>query len=222
MHSSYKLTLDMFDVWIEGQPAAFYDLMPGFSAQDRLGIVARTPLDALWASGLIMATITAFYDEQRRLSAKFFIYPDYFVIHAGCAPGDYGMLDIWPDHKVFSVEDTPEAILRAVNDRAITRLALPVREPRLLDVERQTRNSALARLRSAFLYGPAMVVDHADVWIEGNAIVEGYVDQAIHATLSLTDAERAVVREQRAEARASRRMRERLRRLTPEEALRYL
>lgn len=222
MHSSTELSLDMFQVRIAGQEAAFRDLIPNFSARDRLGVVARAPLDAIWASSLILAAVTAFYDEQRRLSADFFIYPDYFIFHPNCSPGQYAMFDVWPDHKVVSVEDTPEAILRAVNDRGVTILVLPDREARSVKVQRQTCSSALSRLHTALLYCPAEAMPEADVTIGGNAVVEGYVDHAINKTEDITATQRDLVCAQRQRARAVGRVVEAYRRISPDLVLQYL
>lgn len=101
------------------------DLFPGFDARDRLGVVVHHPGGALGASVLVLATITAFYDLQRSRGDDCFVYPDYFVFHVGQQHGNHSMLDIWPDHKEVVVAGEPEAVLRAIDDRAITRLLVP-------------------------------------------------------------------------------------------------
>ncbi len=123
MHSSKELTSEMFAFSMAGRRASFGELFPGFDQRDRLGIVSRSAGGALGASALIMATITAFYDLERARAETFFRYPDYFLFHVGAAVGPYGMLDIWPDHKEVGVPaGDPEALLCAINDRAITHL----------------------------------------------------------------------------------------------------
>ena len=59
-------------------------------------------------------------DRQRARGGAFFIYPDYFLFHVGGPLGDHSMLDIWPSHKEVVVPDQAEALLQAINDRAIT------------------------------------------------------------------------------------------------------
>ena len=99
------------------------DLFEGFGEHDRLGVVIGRPGGALGASALITAAITAFYDLQRARGPDFFIYPDYYLFHVGKPFGDHSRLDIWPAHKEVVVAADPREVLRAVNDRAITRLA---------------------------------------------------------------------------------------------------
>src|ERR1043166_6843833 len=153
MHSSNELTTDNFLIEADGKRvASIADVFPQFNAQDRLGIVVRDSLDGIWTSNLIMATVTSFYDIQRGAGSEFFIYPDYFVFHAGCPPGDYGMLDIWPNHKSVPVDDNAEAILRAINDRAVNILVVPSSMRREGKIEKQTRSSALGRIKAALLY----------------------------------------------------------------------
>ena len=125
MHSSRELTSAMFAYTVAGRPAAFADVFPGFDGRDRLGVVVRTPGGALGASVLVLAAVTACYDLERARSADFFRYPDYYLFHVGQPVGPYAMLDIWPDHKEVAVPaGDPEALLRAINDRAVTRLLI--------------------------------------------------------------------------------------------------
>ena len=147
MHSARDLTTDMFSLTVDGQAATLDDIFPGFQAQDRLGVVVRRPGGALGASALVMAAITGFYDIQRASGRDFFIYPDYFLFHVGERHGDYNMLDIWPDHKEVVIQDDPELILRAVNDRGITRLLVEDGAPGFAGAKRHTRESAESRIR---------------------------------------------------------------------------
>jgi len=206
MHSSTELTSSMFDIQSDGRRvASFADLCPGFTAQDRLGIIIRQPLDAIWNSALILAAVTAFYDEQRKAVSDFFIYPDYFIFHAGCPVAEYSMFDIWPQHKCISVEDNPETLLQAVNDRAISILVLNAdesheRESRESSLQRHTRNAALNRIRHAFLCSRHKRTRNADVRIKGNEIVEKYVEQVIDQTVNITQPERDAARHERRQA----------------------
>src|ERR1700759_3352939 len=126
--------------------------MPGFEDRDRLGIVVRRPCGAVGASALVMAAVTAFYDVQRERSADFFIYPDYFVFHVGRKLGSHNRLDIWPPHKEVVVADEPEELLRAINDRGVTRLLVEDGAPGDGGIARETLASAHARLRTAIAY----------------------------------------------------------------------
>ena len=170
MHSTRELTSASFTVELDGQQVTIPELFLGFDARDRLGIVVHHPGGALGASVLILATITAFYDMQRARGDDFFIYPDYFIFHVGQQHGNHSMLDIWPDHKEVVVANEPEAVLRAINDRAITRLLVPDGRPGNPSFGRATLASGW--LRSALAYAPNGRAQDADVTAAGNAVTE--------------------------------------------------
>lgn len=193
--------------------ASFAELVPGFSAQERLGIIVREPLQAIWASGLILSAVTAFYDLQRKSGTDFFIYPDYFIFGIDCVPGEYAMLDIWPGHKRITVAPSAEACVRAINDRGVTVLLLPEHPTREPELERQTRSSALNRLKC----GLVQCAD-GDIQVTCPPVVEGYVETVIRQTAGLTDAER----DNWCHRRQIASKREHYRRVTPASALTYL
>ena len=87
-----------------------------------------------------------------------------------------------------------EDVLRAVNDRAITRLVVPAGAPRDGALERQTRTSALDRLRSAIAYDPRGRVEGGDLAITADRVVESYVEVVLFAGSPWVDeeAERAM------------------------------
>lgn len=221
MHSSKELASEMFAFSIGGRPGSLAGVFPGFDGRDRLGIVARSPGGALGASALIMATITAFYDLERARSQTFFRYPDYFVFHVGTAVGSYAMLDIYPDHKEVAVPaGDPEALLRAINDRAITRLLIEEASPGTPDFGRATRASV--GLRDALAYAPDGRGRDADVTVRGNAAVERYVEAVIAGMSPLAEEARARLRAARAAILDGAGAVERYRRLAPDEALALL
>jgi hypothetical protein len=175
MHSSTELNSRSFEVRVGDAPASIDDLLPGFDERDRLGVVVRQPLGAVGASTLLLAAVTAFYDIQRAKSKEFFIYPDNFTFHVGRRHGDHSMLEVWPGHKEVVVTDDAEELLRAINDRAVTRLLVPDGEPTKVRFDRETLASAENRIVSAFVYSPAGRVAGADVTIAGNEVSESYV-----------------------------------------------
>src|SRR5918996_326819 len=179
MHSSRELTSSSFEISVDGAPARLEDLFEGFGEHDRLGVVVRHPFGAVGASGLITATVTAFYDIQRSRGPGFFIYPDYFLFHVGGPLGDHGMLDVWPRHKEVVVPEEPERILEAINDRAITRLVVEDGEPGEPAFEREALASARARIVTCLAYSPAGRVENPDVRIAANGVTEGYVEQIL-------------------------------------------
>jgi hypothetical protein len=176
MHSAQELESSSFRVVVDGEETRIVDLFEGFGDQDRLGVVLSRPCGAVGASALITATITAFYDLQRARGDGFFIYPDYFLFHVGRPLGDHARLDIWPRRKEVVVPDDPQAILEAVNDRAITRLVVEDGEARDPELEPEALASARARIRSCLAYSQSGRVRDADVRIESNPVTEGYVE----------------------------------------------
>jgi hypothetical protein len=124
MHSSYELRSDSFAVEIEGRAASLSDLFPGFGEQDRLGVVVRAPCGASGRVRSSAPTVTAFYDFQRARGPDFFVYPEYYLLHAGGPHGDHALLDVFPRRKEPVVADEPKALLEALNERAITRLVV--------------------------------------------------------------------------------------------------
>jgi len=180
VHSTRELSSESFAVSVAGRPASLDAVLPGFSDRDRLGIVVRRPLGLAGASLLVLAAVTGFYDVQRSRGRPFFIYPDYFVFHAGRSYGDHRRLEIWPPHKEVVVEPDAESLLEAVNDRGITRLAVedgaPAEEPEL---RRETLASARSRIATCLAYAPDGRTRAGDVAIAGNDVTERYVGQML-------------------------------------------
>ncbi|MGN6166909.1 MAG: hypothetical protein ACTHQQ_01885 [Solirubrobacteraceae bacterium] len=179
MHTATELASSDFAIEIAGRPGRLQDLFGGFTDRDRLGVIVRQPCGATGASALILAAVTAFYDIQRERhgSDGFFIYPDYFLFHVGERWGDHGMLDIWPSHKEVVVDkENAEELLRAVNDRAVTRLLVEDRPRREPVFERESLASAGDRIVSALAYSADGRLAEPDVTVTGNRVTESYVD----------------------------------------------
>jgi hypothetical protein len=176
MHSSRELRSSSFEVRVDGRPARLQDVFAGFGEQDRLGVVMGRPCGAVGASALITATITAFYDFHRARGPEFFVYPDYYLFHVGRPLGDHARLDVWPRRKEVVVGDEPQAILEAIDDRAITRLVVEDGEPAEVPLDDEVVASARGRIRTCLAYSPAGRVADADVEIAGNPVTEGYVE----------------------------------------------
>lgn len=175
MHSARELRSSLFEIALDGRPARLEDLFPGFGEQDRLGLVMSRPCGAVGASALITATITAFYDLQRARGPDFFVYPDYYLFHVGRPLGDHARLDIWPRRKEVVVPADAEAILEAVNDRAITRLVVEEDAASASVPAGEALASGRARIRSCLAYSASGRVREADVRIASNPVSEGYV-----------------------------------------------
>jgi hypothetical protein len=197
MHSSHELRSSSFEIRVDGRPARLEDLFEGFGEHDRLGVVMSRPCGAVGASALITATITAFYDVQRSRGPDFFIYPDYFLFHVGRPLGDHGQLDVWPRHKEVVVPEDPEQILEAINDRAVTRLAVEDGEPATTasgsGFEREALASARARIVTCLLYSPTGRVADGDVRIAANEVTEGYVEHVLASEPGMIRARRELL-----------------------------
>ena len=190
MHSSRELRSSSFHIAIDGAPATIRDLLPGFEDRDRLGIVVRRPCGVVGASALLMTAVTAFYDAQRERSADFFIYPDYFVFHVGRRLGSHNRLDIWPPHKEVVVADEPEEVLRAINDRGVTRLVVEDGAPGDGSFARETMASARARILTAVAYAANGRTRAADVSIASNDVTETYVSGVLEQSRDVASGER--------------------------------
>src|SRR3954464_13490841 len=164
--------------------------MPGFSAADRVGVVVRRPCGVVGASALLMCAVTAFYDVQRARGKDFFIYPDYFVFHVGRKLGSHNRLDIWPPHKEVVVTDDPEELLRAINDRAVTRLVVEDGAPGEGAFAPETLASARERIVTAVAYGANGRAPDADVAVSSNGVAESYVDGVLEQSRDVPAGER--------------------------------
>ena len=176
MHSSRELRSSSFEVRVDGRPGGIRDLFEGFGEQDRLGLVMSSPCGAVGASTLIAATITAFYDFHRARGEEFFVYPDYYLFHVGRPLGDHARLDVWPRRKEVVVREEPQAILEAIDDRAISRLVVEDGGPADGGLDDEVVASARGRIRTCLAYSPAGRVADADVEIAANPVTEGYVE----------------------------------------------
>jgi hypothetical protein len=171
-----------FRIEIDGAPAAVDDLFPGFDEHERLGIVITSDHGARGAAALILATVTAFYDRLRAAGEPFFAYADYFAFHVGDRHGDLGMIDVWPDHKEVVVPADAEAVLEAVNDRAVTLLLVPDGRPAAPSLARETLAGAQRRIAGALAYAPNGAVRGADVTVSGGGASATFVEQMLEAS----------------------------------------
>lgn len=164
MHTGRQLDEAQFRVRIGGAPSSRAELLPGWHEHDRLGVVVHETLGTVGASLLLQLAITAYYDARRsRRQGR--LYPEMYLFHVGERHGDHGLYDVFPPRKEVLVPDDPAVILEAINDRAITRLAVvdgpvePVRH------HAKEPDAALERIVSAFAYAPGGRATAADVEI---------------------------------------------------------
>ena len=177
MHTATELHQSAFAVRIDGRPATRDDLFPGWDARDRLGVVITEPFGAIGATHLVQLAITAFYDvrPERRHGTpdgvegeqRSAVYPDFYFFHVGGRWGDHTMLDVWPVRKEVFLPAHPRLVLDAINDRGITRLAVP--DLPSVAVEHEFKEPAAARdtIRDVFVYSPTGRVGRPEIELTG-------------------------------------------------------
>ncbi|MCM3569034.1 hypothetical protein [Neobacillus mesonae] len=173
-----------------------------------------------------MAAITRFYDFYRpdlgNEPDRLRIYPDYFIFHVGKRHMNLYWMDIWPLHKEVVVEDDPERILEAINDRAITRLIVEDGEAAPANFLRETFSSAHHRIVSALAYSPFGRAAHGDIMIASCSKVEEYVQSTIELTEDLSDIEKREMAWRRHSLMQNNRVIESYRRLDVSDAIQRL
>lgn len=227
MHTMETLIYEDFNIEINGHVAQLEDILPGFNENDRIGIVVREPGGGMGASGLIMAAVTRFYDFHRQRlrdeSNKPRIYPEFFIFHVGKRHMNHSWMDIWPPHKEVVVEDDPEQILEAINDRGITRLLVEDIKPLTACVFlKETTYSAEHRIVNALAYSPSGRVKNADVNIMSCLAAEGYVLDSLNLSEELIEEVKEQLRQGRKPLFVNGRVKETYRRIEVGDALHML
>ena len=164
MHSSTLRGTD-FTLTLGGASVSHAEFFAGFRRTRRLGLLCPAPLDGLGAAALVLAHVTAFYDDYRAAGGEFFAYPDFFAFQRAPGTANYSMLDIWPNRKNVSIGPGPGDAADALTDRGVDVLLVPegpVRAPELQPVQ----EAALRRLvRDCYLYGPGGAVGDPDLTV---------------------------------------------------------
>lgn len=201
MHTTELMRSEDFSISVNGQKSSIDDIFKDFNKQDRLGIVVSKAGGLAGTSALLMAAITRFYDFHRRNSGnkevQSRIYPDFFVFHIGQLHLNTFFLDIWPPHKNVFVEDDPEQILEAINDRGITRLIVEDIDPVEGVFLKETLNSAKLRLKTALAYSPSGRTNKGNIKVESCKAAEEMLISSLNRTESLSDSKRNKIIKQR-------------------------
>lgn len=166
MHTLDELDAAEFSYVSNGRNVPRAEVMPAMEIDDRLGVVMGHGTDGIGAATFILSCVIDFYDTLREQKGEFSEYPDFYTFQATTDPADYRMFDIYPEHKNVVTEPDAEAILRAVNDRAVDILLVPDQFPTATDIEDVTRRSAERGIESCFLYSPAGKLEGPDFVIE--------------------------------------------------------
>nr|WP_296773430.1 hypothetical protein [Rhodococcus sp. (in: high G+C Gram-positive bacteria)] len=190
MHTAKQLKKELFESRINGETTA---LLPDWGPLDRFGIVVHEPFGAIGASFLLQAAIAEWYAVRPdRLDQTDQIYPDFFLFHAGGPHGDHTYFDLFPTRKEVFVENTPMALLAAINDRGITHLAVPDRPVERVQHEYKEPRQAYDRIRSAWAYSSSGRVANADLTISAKKrVVEANTKLTLNAAESYSERQQA-------------------------------
>lgn len=168
MHVATLLSSDMFQTRIGGRPATADDLFPGWTEFDRFGLVIDEPLGGVGATHLLQSAMMAFYDIKPGRRASRAVYPEIYAFHIGQSYGSHAPYDFWPARReVILRTSDPREVLDAINDRGITRLAVPNRPPRDVIHRPKEVEAALDRISSAFLYDASGRLPGGEIEITG-------------------------------------------------------
>ncbi|WP_342364079.1 hypothetical protein [Terrarubrum flagellatum] len=168
MHVRSLLKLSMFEIEIEGRPASRDDVFPVWRESDRFGVVIDEPFGAIGATHLMQLAMTGFYDVKPSRRSELAVYPEIYAFHIGKGHGSHAPYDIWPARREVIIESgDPRDLLDAINDRAITRLALPDIPEGDADYRPKEAETAIDRLVSCFVYHSGSRTPDADIVIRG-------------------------------------------------------
>ncbi|AVA21338.1 hypothetical protein [Rhizobium sp. NXC24] len=169
MHVMALFKGSMFDAAVNGQPATLEDVFPGWHEHDRFGLVIDETFGGIGATHLLQLAMTAFYDIKPSRRTAVTVYPEIYAFHIGKGRGAHAHYDFWPARRevILKTNDHRE-VLDAINDRGITRLAVPDRPMRDVVHRPKEEDAAFDRIASAFVYSPSGRTADADLTISGN------------------------------------------------------
>ena len=174
MHTAHQLKTEFFEVTRHGQPSSREEFFPDWGLHERLAVIMTEPFGAVGASHLIQMSITAFYDARptRRAGRRDgkdprSVYPEIFLFHVGGRFGDFSWFDFRPLRKEVFLEADPRIVLDALNDRGITRLAVPDKDPVPVVHEWKEPAAARDRMVSAWVYSADARVRDPEWMIKG-------------------------------------------------------
>lgn len=169
MHVMALLKREMFNVSIHGQPASLEDVFPNWHEHDRFGLVIDEVFGGIGATHLLQLAMTAYYDVKVSRRTTLTVYPEIYAFHIGKGHGAHAHYDFWPARRevILKTLDHRE-VLDAINDRGITRLAVPDRPMRDVVHRPKEEDAAFDRIASAFVYSASGRTVAADLAISGN------------------------------------------------------
>jgi hypothetical protein len=197
MHTQTQFSASSFDVQFENGGGGLDRLFPNWEPLDRFGIIIDRPLGGVGASHLIQLSMVLYYStppERRTMD----IYPEIYAFHAGRDFGSFLNFDFWPPRREVMVADEPEHLLAALNDRGITRLAIPEGFAVTTAARLKELVSFGDLLKSAYEYSPTGRVSNGDVTVTG---LDRRTEINTTKTLSALDAPLPVARPARVQRR---------------------
>jgi len=169
----------MFEVSCDGCTGGIDKVFPEWGRYDRFGILIQEVWGAVGASLLIQAAVAEFFRARRNLGLSD-IYPEIYAFHIGRDFGNMSVYDFWPSHKEVVVECHPTAVLQSLNDRAITRLAVPVGRARRHDFAWPELAAAKDRIRTCIEYAASGIAEGGEVTIRATSkLVEENTQQTL-------------------------------------------
>jgi hypothetical protein len=140
---------------------------------------------------LMQLVTTAYYDVRpsRREAPH---YAEIYLFHSGGRYGDFTSFDVLPRRELF-LSGEPEALVEAINDRAITHLAIPDGVRRSLTLPWTEAESMHDRIRHCFAYAAHGRANDADIAIMSHeAGLHHDVELALEPKLLLESIERYI------------------------------
>ncbi|MDQ0318605.1 hypothetical protein QO002_000743 [Pararhizobium capsulatum DSM 1112] len=162
------LKSEMFAISIERQKASINDLFPDWNEYDRFGLVIDEAFGGIGATHLLQVAMTAYYDVKASRRSTLTVYPEIYAFHIGRGFGSHAHYDFWPARRevILKTSDHRE-VLDAINDRGITRLAVPDRAMKDVVHRPKEEDAAFDRISSAFVYDASGRTSGANVTISG-------------------------------------------------------
>ncbi|KAA9164038.1 hypothetical protein FPZ12_008455 [Amycolatopsis acidicola] len=171
MHTLTQLKDTQFAIRIEGRDSAVRELFPDWHRHDRFGLVINEALGGVGASHLLQLAIWSYYAADQRRRDELNVYPEIYAFHIGGGHGSHADYDFWGPRREVILGDDPNEVLCAINERGITRLAVPdLGERPAADLDVLAVKEVAAThdlLASAFAYSPTGRTPQADVEIAG-------------------------------------------------------
>jgi hypothetical protein len=167
MHVIQLLASDLFEIRLAGREASRHTVFPDWTAADRFAVVIDETFGGLGATHLIQLASAMFYDVKPSRRSERKVYPEIYALHYGRGYAAHAPFDFWPARREAILPADPRILLDAINDRGITRLAIPDRPRRDIEHRPKEEDAALDRIVSAILYSPTGRIEAPDFTIRG-------------------------------------------------------